>query len=193
MTLQDEVKQEEVVAYKGTPFVEAIAKPVNAARGDTLPVSVFKGYEDGTFEHGTTEYEKRGVGVTVPKWIEENCIQCNQCAFVCPHAVIRPFLINDAEFAAAPEGVKAHAIEAKGKELKGLKYKIQVSALDCTGCDLCVEACPTKEKSLVMVPLQESIEAGEQVNADYLFKKVTYKDDIVGKGNVKNAQFAKPL
>ncbi len=193
VTLQDEVKQEEVVAYKGTPFVEAIAKPVNAARGDTLPVSVFKGYEDGTFEHGTTEYEKRGVGVTVPKWIEENCIQCNQCAFVCPHAVIRPFLINDAEFAAAPEGVKAHAIEAKGKELKGLKYKIQVSALDCTGCDLCVEACPTKEKSLVMVPLQESIEAGEQVNADYLFKKVTYKDDIVGKGNVKNAQFAKPL
>ena len=192
-SLADEVKKEEVVAYKGTPFVEAIAKPVNAARGDTLPVSVFKGYEDGTFEHGTTEYEKRGVGVTVPKWIEENCIQCNQCAFVCPHAVIRPFLINDAEFAAAPEGVKTHAIEAKGKELKGLKYKIQVSALDCTGCDLCVEACPTKEKSLVMVPLQESIEAGEQVNADYLFKKVTYKDDIVGKGNVKNAQFAKPL
>ncbi len=192
-SLADEVKKEEVVAYKGTPFVEAIAKPVNAARGDTLPVSVFKGYEDGAFEHGTTEYEKRGVGVTVPKWIEENCIQCNQCAFVCPHAVIRPFLINDAEFAAAPEGVQAHAIEAKGKELKGLKYKIQVSALDCTGCDLCVEACPTKEKSLVMVPLQESIEAGEQVNADYLFKKVTYKDDILGKGNVKNAQFAKPL
>ncbi len=192
VTLPADVKTEEI-AYEGTAFVERIAKPINAARGDTLPVSVFKGYEDGTFEHGTTEYEKRGVGVTVPKWIEENCIQCNQCAFACPHAVIRPFLINDAEFALAPEGVKTHAIEAKGKELKGLKYKIQVSSLDCTGCDLCVEACPTKEKSLVMVPLQESLEAGEQVNADYLFKKVTYKDDILGKGNVKNAQFAKPL
>ncbi len=190
--LADDVKVEEI-KYEGTTFVEKIAKPVNAARGDKLPVSVFKGYEDGTFEHGTTEYEKRGIGVTVPKWIEENCIQCNQCAFVCPHAVIRPFLINDAEFAAAPEGVKTHAIEAKGKELKGLKYKIQVSALDCTGCDLCVEACPTKEKSLVMVPLQESLEAGEQVNADYLFKKVTYKDDILGKSNVKGSQFAKPL
>ena len=193
VNLKDEVKVQEEVQYKGTPFVEAIAKPMNAARGDSLPVSVFKGYEDGTFEHGTTEFEKRGVGVTVPKWIEENCIQCNQCAFACPHAVIRPFLISDAEFAAAPEGVKAHAVDAKGKELKGLKYKIQVSSLDCTGCDLCVEACPTKEKSLVMVPLQESLEAGEQVNADYLFKKVTYKDDILGKGNVKNVQFARPL
>ena len=190
--LADDVKKEEI-KYEGTPFVEKIAKPINAARGDSLPVSVFKGYEDGSFEHGTTEYEKRGIGVMVPKWIEENCIQCNQCVFVCPHAVIRPFLINDAEFAAAPEGVKTHAIEAKGKELKGLKYKIQVSALDCTGCDLCVTACPTKEKSLVMVPLGESIDAGEQENADYLFKKVTYKDDILGKSNVKGSQFAKPL
>ncbi len=179
--------------YIGTPFVEKIAKPINAARGEKLPVSVFKGYEDGTFEHGTTEYEKRGVGVTVPKWIEENCIQCNQCTFACPHAVIRPFLINDAEFEAAPQGVKTHSLEAKGKELKGLKYKIQVSSLDCTGCDLCVEACPTKEKSLVMVPLQESMEAGEQENADYLFKKVTYKDDILSKNTLKGVQFAKPL
>ena len=192
VNLPDDVKVEEI-KYEGTAFVEKIAKPINAARGDSLPVSVFNGYEDGTFEHGTTEYEKRGIGVMVPKWVEENCIQCNQCAFVCPHAVIRPFLINEAEFAAAPEGVQAHALDAKGKELKGLKYKIQVSSLDCTGCDLCVEACPTKEKSLVMVPLDESIDAGEQVNADYLFKKVTYKDDILGKSNVKNAQFAKPL
>ena len=190
--LPDDAKKEDN-KYVGTSFVEKIAKPINAARGDSLPVSVFNGYEDGTFEHGTTEYEKRGVGVMVPKWIEENCIQCNQCAFVCPHAVIRPFLINDAEFANAPEGVKTHAIDAKGKELKGLKYKIQVSSLDCTGCDLCAEACPTKEKSLVMVPLQESIEAGEQVNADYLFKKVTYKDDILSKSSVKGALFAQPL
>lgn len=192
VNLADDVKKDEV-KYLGTDFVEKIAKPINAARGDTLPVSVFNGYEDGSFEHGTTEYEKRGIGVMVPKWIEENCIQCNQCVFVCPHAVIRPFLINDTEFAAAPEGVKTHALEAKGKELKGLKYKIQVSALDCTGCDLCVEACPTKEKSLVMVPLQESLDDGEQDNADYLFKKVTYKDDILSKNTLKGAQFAKPL
>jgi len=179
--------------YIGTEFVEKIAKPVNAAKGDSLPVSVFKGYEDGTFEHGTSEYEKRGIGVMVPKWIEENCIQCNQCAFVCPHAVIRPFLINDEELEKAPAGVKNHVLDAKGKEVKGFKYKIQVSALDCTGCELCAEVCPSKEKSLVMVPLGEEIDKGEQENADYLFKHVTYKDDITGTSNVKNAQFAKPL
>jgi pyruvate-ferredoxin/flavodoxin oxidoreductase len=181
--------------YVGTEFVEKIAKPVNAANGEKLPVSVFNGYEDGTFENGTSKYEKRGVAVMVPKWIEENCIQCNQCSFVCPHAVIRPFLINDEEMAKAPEGVKNHNLEAKGKELKGsgMKYKIQVSSLDCTGCELCTEACPTKEKSLVMVPLEEEMNAGEQENADYLFKEVTYKDDIFSKSNVKGSQFAKPL
>jgi pyruvate-ferredoxin/flavodoxin oxidoreductase len=179
--------------YVGTDFVEKIAKPVNAAKGESLPVSVFKGYEDGSFEHGTSEYEKRGIGVMVPKWIEENCIQCNQCAFVCPHAVIRPFLISDEELEKAPAGVKNHVLDAKGKEVKGFKYKIQVSALDCTGCELCAEACPSKEKSLVMVPLGEELDKGEQENADYLFNNVTYKDDITGKGNVKNAQFAKPL
>ncbi len=190
--LEDEVKKEEV-KYKGTNFVETIAKPVNAARGDTLPVSVFKGYEDGTFEHGTSQYEKRGVGVTVPKWIEENCIQCNQCSFVCPHAVIRPFLINDKEMESAPVGVKNHNLDAKGKGLKEFKYKIQTSVLDCTGCELCAEVCPSKEKSLVMVPLQEQVDDGEQDNADYLFNKVTYKDDIMGKNTPKGSQFAKPL
>ncbi|MDD3324434.1 MAG: pyruvate:ferredoxin (flavodoxin) oxidoreductase [Sulfurospirillaceae bacterium] len=190
-SLKDEVATQD--KYVGTEFVEKIAKPVNAARGNSLPVSVFKGYEDGTFEHGTTEYEKRGIAVMVPKWIEENCIQCNQCSFVCPHAVIRPFLINETELANAPEGVKSHALEAKGKELKGLMYKIQVSPLDCTGCELCAEVCPSKEKSLVMVPLGEEMDKGEQENADYLFKKVTYKDDLVSKSTVKGSQFAKPL
>lgn len=190
--LKDEI-QGENDKYKGTTFVETIAKPINAAMGDSLPVSVFKGYEDGSFEHGTTEYEKRGIGVTVPKWIEENCIQCNQCAFACPHAVIRPFLINEKELLNAPVGVKKHVLAAKGKGLDGLQYKIQVSPLDCTGCDLCVVACPTKESSLVMVPLQESIDAGEQENADYIFKKVTYKDDILNKNSVKGSSFAKPL
>jgi pyruvate-ferredoxin/flavodoxin oxidoreductase len=186
------VKEEES-KYVGTEFVEKIAKPVNAAKGDSLPVSVFNGYEDGTFENGTSQYEKRGIGVMVPKWIESNCIQCNQCSFVCPHAVIRPFLINDDELEKAPEGVKNHVLDAKGKELKGFKYKIQVSDLDCTGCELCSEVCPTPEKSLVMVPLAEEIDAGEQDNADYLFNNVTYKDDLMSKSTVKGSQFAQPL
>ena len=181
--------------YVGTEFVEKIAKPVNAAKGDSLPVSVFDGHEDGSFENGTSQYEKRGIGVMVPKWIEENCIQCNQCAFVCPHAVIRPFLISEDEMGSAPEGVKNHVLDAKGKEVKGkgFKYKIQTSVLDCTGCDLCAQICPTKEKSLVMVPLAEEVDAGEQDNADYLFNEVTYKDDFMSKSTVKGSQFAKPL
>lgn len=189
------VDDESIVAnkYVGSNFVETVVKPMNAARGDELPVSAFLGHEDGGFEAGTTEFEKRGVGVMVPKWIEENCIQCNQCAFVCPHAVIRPFLINDDELVNAPDGVKAHHLEAKGKEVKGLKYKIQVSPLDCTGCELCAQNCPSKEKSLVMVPLGEEMDKGEQENADYLFKKVAYKDDLMSKENVKGAMFAQPL
>jgi len=179
--------------YKGTAYVEAISKPMNAACGNDLPVSAFKGYEDGSMEHGTTEYEKRGVGVTVPKWKEENCIQCNQCVFACPHAVIRAFLIDDKELASSPDGVKTHAIDAKGKGVEGLKYKIQVSPLDCTGCDLCVAACPTKEKSLEMVPLQDLLEVKEQESADYLFKKVTYKDNILNKSSVKGVGFSQPL
>ncbi|QCD51930.1 pyruvate:ferredoxin (flavodoxin) oxidoreductase [Campylobacter sp. RM16192] len=179
--------------YIGTDFVEKVVKPINAAKGDSLPVSAFLGYEDGHFESGTTAYEKRGVGVMVPKWIEENCIQCNQCAFVCPHAVIRPFLIDDNELEAAPKTVKDHVLDAKGKELKGLKYKIQVSILDCTGCELCAQNCPSKEKSLVMVPFEEEQEKNEQVNADYLFKNVTYKDDLMSKESVKGSSFAQPL
>ncbi|ERJ27393.1 Pyruvate-flavodoxin oxidoreductase [Campylobacter concisus UNSWCS] len=186
----DEQKDEK---YIGNSFIENVVKPINAARGDSLPVSAFIGYEDGHFEAGTTAYEKRGVGVMVPKWIEQNCIQCNQCAFVCPHAVIRPFLIDENELSAAPQGVKEHNLEAKGKELKGLKYKIQVSPLDCTGCELCAQNCPSKEKSLVMVPLEEELGKNEQENADYLFKKVAYKDDLMNKESVKGVGFAKPL
>lgn len=190
INLKDEIKEDK---YKGSSFVENVVKPMNAARGDSLPVSAFVGYEDGSFESGTTEFEKRGVGVMVPKWIGENCIQCNQCAFVCPHAVIRPFLIDENEMSNAPQGVKDRAIDAKGKELAGLKYKIQVSPLDCTGCELCAHECPSKEKSLVMVPLNGEIEKGEQENADYLFKKVVYKDDLVNKQSVKGSGFAQPL
>ena len=186
----DEQKDEK---YIGNSFIENVVKPINAARGDSLPVSAFIGYEDGHFEAGTTAYEKRGVGVMVPQWIEQNCIQCNQCAFVCPHAVIRPFLIDENELSTAPDGVKEHNLEAKGKEVKGLKYKIQVSPLDCTGCELCAQNCPSKEKSLVMVPLEEELGKNEQENADYLFKKVAYKDDLMNKESVKGVGFAKPL
>ncbi|WP_103616630.1 pyruvate:ferredoxin (flavodoxin) oxidoreductase [Campylobacter concisus] len=186
----DEQKDEK---YIGNSFIENVVKPINAARGDSLPVSAFIGYEDGHFEAGTTAYEKRGVGVMVPKWIEQNCIQCNQCAFVCPHAVIRPFLIDENELSAAPDGVKEHNLEAKGKEVKGLKYKIQVSPLDCTGCELCAQNCPSKEKSLIMVPLEKELGKNEQENADYLFKKVAYKDDLMNKESVKGVGFAKPL
>ena len=189
--LEDVEQKEE--KYIGNSFIENVVKPINAARGDSLPVSAFIGYEDGHFEAGTTAYEKRGVGVMVPKWIEQNCIQCNQCAFVCPHAVIRPFLIDENELSAAPQGVKEHNLEAKGKEDKGLKYKIQVSPLDCTGCELCAQNCPSKEKSLVMVPLEEELGKNEQENADYLFKKVAYKDDLMNKESVKGVGFAKPL
>ena len=188
--IDDEQKDEK---YIGNSFIENVVKPINAARGDSLPVSTFIGYEDGHFEAGTTAYEKRGVGVMVPKWIEQNCIQCNQCAFVCPHAVIRPFLIDENELSTAPDGVKEHNLEAKGKEVKGLKYKIQVSPLDCTGCELCAQNCPSKEKSLVMVPLEEELGKNEQENADYLFKKVAYKDDLMNKESVKGVGFAKPL
>lgn len=186
--LEDEIKKEDF--YKGSEFVENIVKPMNAARGDDLPVSAFLGYEDGSFEAGTTKYEKRGVGVTVPKWIKENCIQCNQCVYVCPHAVIRAFLLDESEEAKA--NLSDDLLEAKGKELKGLKYKIQVSPLDCTGCELCAQNCPSKEKSLVMVPLEEELKKGEQEKADFLFENVKYKDDLMNKQSVKGIGFSRP-
>ena len=181
--------------YIGSDFVENFAKVVNAAKGDTLPVSIFTNREDGTFENGTTKYEKRAIATMVPQWIEENCIQCNQCSFECPHSVIRPFLLDEKEFENAPAGVKAHNLDATGKGLKdkGLKFKIQVSIMDCTGCNVCVDICPTKDKSLVMVPYEAMEKENEQENADYLFNDVTYKDYLIEKDSVKGSQFAKPL
>ncbi|MBN2604391.1 MAG: 4Fe-4S dicluster domain-containing protein, partial [Bacilli bacterium] len=165
--------------------------PVNAIKGYDLPVSAFTGYEDGTMENGGAAFEKRGIANYVPQWIEGNCIQCNQCAFSCPHAVIRPFLLTEEEMANAPEGLITK--KANGKGLEGLQYKIQISTLDCTGCGVCVQVCPAKEKALVMTPIHEEIEKGEVQNAEYLFNHVTYKDSLVGKDNAKNSQFAKPL
>ena len=170
-------------------FVKEIADVVNAQAGDTLPVSVFNEYVDGTIPAGTTAYEKRGVAVKVPEWQADNCIQCNNCAFVCPHAAIRPFLLTDEEAAAAPASVKLQQGKAVFKEYK---FGISVSVLDCTGCGNCAEVCPSKEKALVMKPL--GTQEAEQANFDYLHSHVGYKDNVQPKtGNVKNAQFAQPL
>ena len=157
-------------------FVRDVADRINHLEGDQVPVSAFVGREDGSFPAGTTQYEKRGIAVNVPEWIPENCIQCNQCAYVCPHAVIRPFLITDEELKNAPEETKT--VEGKGG-VKGYHYKIQVSVLDCTGCSNCVEICPAKEKALVMKPLETQNAEIERWN--YMNNKVGYKDNVVAK------------
>ena len=134
-------------------FVRKIVEPINGLKGDDLPVSAFTGREDGTWENGTAAYEKRGIAVNVPEWKIENCIQCNQCAYVCPHAVIRPFLATETE--AAASGVEWK--QGLG-ETKDYKFRIQISPLDCTGCSNCVDVCPAKEKALVMKPLESQFD-----------------------------------
>ncbi|MBQ5944478.1 MAG: pyruvate:ferredoxin (flavodoxin) oxidoreductase [Bacteroidales bacterium] len=171
-------------------FVKKIADIVNSQDGDTLPVSAFEKYCDGTMPSGTSAYEKRGVGVNIPLWDAEKCIQCNTCAFVCPHAAIRPFLLTDEQAAEAPEGLKY----TQGKALqKEWKYALSVSVDDCTGCGNCVDVCLAKpEKALKLVSALD--QQNEQVCFDWLNSKVGYKDEWVKKAvNVKNAQFAQPL
>ncbi len=171
-------------------FVRNVVEPINNLAGDDLPVSAFLGREDGTFPSGTAQYEKRGIAVNVPEWISDNCIQCNQCAYVCPHAAIRPFLIDEDEAKALPEGTKT--IKANGKAFAGLQFKIQVSVLDCTGCGNCADVCPSKVKSLEMKPL--ATQDAEIPVWDHLVKEISYKDTLVDKKQtVKNSQFSQPL
>ncbi|MDA3905602.1 MAG: pyruvate:ferredoxin (flavodoxin) oxidoreductase [Bacteroidales bacterium] len=171
-------------------FIKNFVNPVNAQDGDDLPVSAFTDREDGTFPAGTTAYEKRGVAVNIPEWQADNCIQCNQCSYVCPHAAIRPFLMDEKEVANAPEGTET--LKATGKALAGMQFRIQVSALDCTGCGNCEEVCPSKVKSLVMKPLESQMVEADRW--DYFAKNVTYKDTLLDKTkSVKNSQFAQPL
>jgi len=181
---------EKKAKIEGPDFVANVCHPINHLKGDDLPVSAFLNREDGTFPPGTTAFEKRGIAVNVPEWISENCIQCNQCSFVCPHAAIRPFLIDDKEMKSLPDGTST--ITAKGKGFEGHEFRIQVSVLDCTGCGNCADICPSKEKSLIMKPLASQLD--EVGRFDHLDSKVTYKEDLVEKEKtVKNSQFAQPL
>lgn len=170
-------------------FIKKVVDVMNAQKGDDLPVSTFKGIEDGTFPMGTSAYEKRGIAVNVPEWQADKCIQCNRCSLVCPHAAIRPFLLNADEKAGAPAGMTT--IAASGPQFKGLDYKIQVTVLDCAGCGNCADACPAKEKALIMKP--QASQCAEIDNWNYLNGNVSYKDNLAPLNTVKNSQFAQPL
>ncbi|MDU3412513.1 MULTISPECIES: pyruvate:ferredoxin (flavodoxin) oxidoreductase [Clostridium] len=172
-------------------FIKNICEPMNKLEGNKLPVSAFVNADmtDGTFMSGTTAYEKRGIAVNVPEWIPENCIQCNQCSYVCPHATIRPFLINEKEKENAPEGMKI--IPANGFKGEAMYYMIGVSPLDCTGCGNCVETCPAPGKALVMKPQDSQHEQIECWN--YAVEELSVKPNPMKKTTVKGSQFEQPL
>lgn len=174
-------------------FINDVVRPINAQDGDLLKVSAFRGIEDGTWQQGTAAYEKRGVAAFVPEWHEENCIQCNKCAYVCPHAAIRPFVLDEKELAAAPFG-EADTLPAIGKTFAGMRFIQAVDVLDCLGCGNCVAVCPGKKgvKALEMKPLETQLDV--QPEWDYCVKEVASKQHLVDvKANVKNSQFATPL
>ncbi|WP_416198229.1 MAG: pyruvate:ferredoxin (flavodoxin) oxidoreductase [Sporanaerobacter sp.] len=171
-------------------FVKDIQRPMAKMEGDSLPVSAFKKMEDGTFPLGTTAYEKRGIAVLIPQWQRDKCIQCNQCSFICPHAVIRPFLLNEEEKRNAPDTFETKS--AVGKGLEGLEYRIQISPLDCTGCGNCADICPAPGKALVMVKAEKEIER-QNDNWEYAVNNIKYKDNLMSKTILKGSQFAKPL
>ena len=173
-------------------FVKNILIPVNRQLGDNLPVSTFVGAEDGTFPQGSAAYEKRGIAVEVPEWIPENCIQCNQCSYVCPHAVIRPFALDEKEMANAPAAIKSKQMIGKG--LENYKFNMSISTLDCTGCSNCANICPAKNKALVMKPIDDEMPQQEVFN--YTTKNVSDKPEIYNSfklESVKGSQFKQPL
>ena len=185
---------DEAAASKAPAFVENVVKVINAQAGDDLPVSAFSGIEDGTWPAGTAKYEKRGVSTFVPVWNSENCIQCNKCAYVCPHAAIRPFVLDENELAASP--FKAgETLEMKvPSTMKGMHFRMQVDVLDCLGCGNCVDVCPGNKngKALSMTDLESQL--CEAPRWDYCADNVKSKQHLVDiKSNVKNSQFATPL
>ena len=168
-------------------FIKNVVEVMNAQKGDSLPVSSFCGREDGTFPQGTSKYEKRGIAVDVPEWIPDNCIQCNQCSYVCPHAVIRPFLLTDKEKENAP----ASFITKKGmKPYDNMEFRIQLSLMDCTGCGSCASVCPSKVKALVMKPIDTQTE--QAANWDYATEEISIKPNPMNKSSVKGSQFETP-
>jgi pyruvate-ferredoxin/flavodoxin oxidoreductase len=185
---------ENKVANKNIPdFVANVVNTVNAQKGDDLPVSSFKGREDGTWDQGTAAYEKRGVASSVPIWIPENCIQCNQCSYVCPHAAIRPFVLDANEKKNAPANMETLDVKMP-KEMAGMNFRMQVDVLDCLACGNCANVCPGNKgnKALKMVPIEQEIE--NQKNWDYCIKDVKTKQHLIDiQSNVKNSQFATPL
>ena len=184
---------DEVVANNDPAFINEVVRPINAQDGDLLKVSAFEGIEDGTWHQGTAKYEKRGVAAFVPVWEPDNCIQCNKCAYVCPHASIRPFVLDAAEQAAAPF---SNSLKATGKQFEGMQFRIQVDVLDCLGCGNCADVCPGNPKkggkALKMAALETQL--AEAPNWDFCAEKVSSKQHLVDiKANVKNSQFATPL
>jgi len=169
-------------------FIKNVLRVMNRQEGDKIPVSAFVGVEDGTFPQGTTAYEKRGVAINVPEWQKDNCIQCNQCSFVCPHAVIRPVLLTKKEADSMPSDFEY--LQAKGKGLEEYKYRMQVSTLDCTGCGNCADICPAKEKALIMKPLSTQ---EKQIKNWEIASNIPVKEGVVSKETVKGSQFMKPL
>ena len=175
---------------KAPDFIREVVDVMNRQEGDSLPVSVMKKYglEDGTWHAGSTKYEKRGAAVEVPQWDVTKCIQCNQCALVCPHAAIRPALLDESEVQNAPALFETK--KASGAGLGKYQYRMQVSPYDCTGCGSCVNVCPAKEKALTMQPLESQL--GQAENWEYAVETVTIKADAVSDKTVKASQFAKP-
>ncbi|MBR2576905.1 MAG: pyruvate:ferredoxin (flavodoxin) oxidoreductase [Firmicutes bacterium] len=171
-------------------FIEKIMMPMLKQKGDELPVSAFNGIEDGTFPPGTAAYEKRGIAITVPKWNPDECIQCNQCSFVCPHAAIRPFLLDDDEKSRAPEEFRTN--KAFGKGLDKFHFRVETSPMDCTGCGNCVDICPAKNKALSMVPIDAHL-AEEKLWEFAQTIKPKDKDGVINKKTVRGSQFSKPL
>ncbi len=187
-----DLPDDEKTANNDPAFINEVVRPINAQDGDLLPVSAFKGIEDGTWYPGTAKYEKRGVGALVPEWKPENCIQCNKCAYVCPHAAIRPFVLDAAE----QQNANFPMLKAVGKTFEGMTFRIQVDVLDCLGCNNCVDVCPGNPKkggkALELKNLESQL--AEADNWTYCVDNVKSKQHLVDiKGSVKNSQFATPL